>query len=92
MDYLILSAADREQVTRERIRALERGHYATVIELDELRATGAPEEHDLVRRTLADLHAIEATLRHHYERVAPPSGPSTGDDGTSIPVGEESPA
>ena len=46
----------------------------------------------LVRRTLADLHAIEATLRFHFERVAPASGPSASDDDTSIPVGEESAA
>lgn len=80
MDYLILSAADRVQVMRERIRTLERGHYSATIELDELRATGVPEGSDLVRQALADLGAIEATLRFHYKRVMPASDPATGDD------------
>jgi hypothetical protein len=93
VDYLTLTEKDKRQIEFDRIRTLERAHYAALLELDECREAGVPEDSDPVQRVIKDLLAIEGALSHYRKRVAPAAEPETGDDELTEPrpVGDEAP-
>lgn len=94
--YLILSDEDRDRIRSERVLALEREHYRTVLQLEEMDALGVPADDRGRLAAVADLQTVAAALEWHRSEIAPPPRvepePETasGDDGSaSEPLGEE---
>lgn len=93
MNYLTLTDEDKNRIEFERIRVLERAHYAASLELRELREAGAGLDVPTVQQVIREVNSIEATLDRYRKRVAPAAEPESGDDevDNSQPVGEEAP-